>query len=86
MFVPNCKSVTKTISKTQPQLQELPLKQVTVMRKPRMAMVLKIRSFLTTQTDLLPTTPIMQRTNKTKKMTWRGQMMQRSNKSMMKKT
>ena len=86
MFVPSCKSVTKTISKTQPQLLELLLKQGRVMRKPRMAMVLKIRSFLTTQIGLPPTTPIMQRTNKRKRTTWRVQMTQRSNKSMMKKT
>ena len=53
------------------------------------AMELRTRSSLTTQIDLLLITSAMEveeRNSKKKRMTWRGPMMQRYSKSMMKKT
>ena len=90
MCVQSCKSVTKIISRTLQLLLELLLKQEKEgKRKAKKAMELRTRSSLTTQIDLLLITSTMEveeRNSKKKRMTWRGQMMQRYSKSMMKKT
>jgi hypothetical protein len=89
MCVQSCKSVTKIISRTLQLLLELLLKQEKGKRKAKKAMELRTRSSLTTQIDLLLITSTMEveeRNSKKKRMTWRGPMMQRYSKSMMKKT
>jgi hypothetical protein len=89
MCVQSCKSVTKIISRTLQLLLELLLKQEKGKRKAKKAMELRTRSSLTTQIDLLLITSAMEvgeRNSKKKRMTWRGPMMQRYSKSMMKKT
>jgi hypothetical protein len=90
MCVQSCKSVTKIISRTLQLLLELLLKQEKEgKRKAKKAMELRTRSSLMTQIDLLLITSPMEveeRNSKKKRMTWRGQMMQRYSKSMMKKT
>jgi hypothetical protein len=73
MCVPNCKSVTRTISRMRQQPREYPPKQERAKKKARMEMAVpRIRLYSMTLTALPPIMSIMGavvRTNKRRRMT-----------------